>query len=156
MFFLAIHSYLYSFVLRFLFSSNSRNLLQFLLFPQLLYTVKEKGGKPDRKPYPLPLKMNTALEYSTRVVQEGGRRCKMSTLNDLVHLTPPRIPLMNPPLVLLYTQTHTIIPLYTQTLHSVQHNHPTLFYCERRHSTTIPPCRTLNADTAQPSHLVVL
>ncbi len=42
-------------------------------------------------------KMNTALEYSTRVVQEGGRRCKKSTLNDLVHLTPLRIPLMNPP-----------------------------------------------------------
>jgi hypothetical protein len=41
--------------------------------------------------------MNTALEYSTRVVQEGGRRCKKSTLNDLVHLTPLRIPLMNPP-----------------------------------------------------------
>jgi hypothetical protein len=40
--------------------------------------------------------MNTALEYSTRVVQEGGRRCKKSTLNDLVHLTPLRIPLMNP------------------------------------------------------------
>jgi hypothetical protein len=38
------------------------------------------------------LKMNTALEYSTRVVQEGGRRCKKSTLNDLVHLTPLRIP----------------------------------------------------------------
>jgi hypothetical protein len=37
--------------------------------------------------------MNTALEYSTRVVQEGGRRCKKSTLNDLVHLTPLRIPL---------------------------------------------------------------
>jgi hypothetical protein len=29
------------------------------------------------------LKMNTALEYSTRVVQEGDRRCKKSTLNDL-------------------------------------------------------------------------
>ncbi len=43
------------------------------------------------------LKMNTDLEYSTRVVQEGGRRCKKSTLNDLVHLTPPKIPLMNPP-----------------------------------------------------------
>jgi hypothetical protein len=42
--------------------------------------------------------MNTALEYSTRVVQEGGRRCKKSTLNDLVNLTPLRIPLMNPPL----------------------------------------------------------
>jgi hypothetical protein len=41
--------------------------------------------------------MYTALEYSTRVVQEGGRRCKKSTLNDLVHLTPLRIPLMNPP-----------------------------------------------------------
>jgi hypothetical protein len=35
--------------------------------------------------------MNTALEYSTRVVQEGGRRCKKSTLNDLEHLTPLRI-----------------------------------------------------------------
>ncbi len=30
------------------------------------------------------IKMNTALEYSTRVVQEGGRRCKKSTLNDLL------------------------------------------------------------------------
>jgi hypothetical protein len=55
------------------------------------------------------LKMNTALEHSTRVVQEGDRRCKKSTLNDLVHLTPLRIPLMNPPLVsnyprLWYTQ----------------------------------------------------
>jgi hypothetical protein len=45
------------------------------------------------------LKLNTALEYSTRVVQKGGRRCKKSTLNDLVHLTPLRIPLMNPPIV---------------------------------------------------------
>jgi hypothetical protein len=44
------------------------------------------------------LKMNTALDYGTRVVKEGGRRCKKSTpLNDLVHLTPLRIPLMNPP-----------------------------------------------------------
>ncbi len=33
------------------------------------------------------------------MVQEGGRRYKKSTLNDLVHLTPLRIPLMNPPLV---------------------------------------------------------
>ncbi len=42
------------------------------------------------------LKMNTALEYSTRVVHEGDRRCKKSTLNDLAYLTPLRIPLMNP------------------------------------------------------------
>jgi hypothetical protein len=44
--------------------------------------------------------MNTALEYSTRVVQEGDPRCKKSTLNDLAYLTPLRIPLMNP--VILY------------------------------------------------------
>ncbi len=45
------------------------------------------------------LKMNTTLEYSTRVVQKGDRRCKKSTLNDLAYLTPLRIPLMNPVLV---------------------------------------------------------
>jgi hypothetical protein len=52
------------------------------------------------------LKMNTALEYSTRVVQEGDRRCKKSTLNDLAYLTPLRIPLMNPVVIhsfFLYT-----------------------------------------------------
>ncbi len=46
------------------------------------------------------LKMYTALEYSTREVQEGDRRCKKSTLNDLAYLTPLRIPLMNPVFVL--------------------------------------------------------
>ncbi len=53
--------------------------------------------------------MNTALEYSTRVVQEGGRRCKKSTLNDLVHLTPLRIPLMNPPNERAYAYTASVI-----------------------------------------------
>jgi hypothetical protein len=48
------------------------------------------------------LKMNTALEYSTRVVQEGDRRCKKSTLNGLAYLTPLRIPLMNPVIVWLW------------------------------------------------------
>jgi len=48
------------------------------------------------------LKMNTALEYSTRVVQEGDRRCKKSTLNDLAYLSPLRIPLMNPVTVCIY------------------------------------------------------
>jgi hypothetical protein len=48
------------------------------------------------------LKMNTTLEYSTRVVQEGDRRCKKSTLNDLAYLTPLRIPLMNPVIVKQY------------------------------------------------------
>jgi hypothetical protein len=45
------------------------------------------------------LKVNTTLEYSTRVVQEEDRRCKKSTLNDLAYLTPLRIPLMNPVLL---------------------------------------------------------
>ncbi len=36
-------------------SSNSRNLFQFLVFSYCtVYSVREKGGKPDRKPYPLP------------------------------------------------------------------------------------------------------
>jgi hypothetical protein len=55
------------------------------------------------------LKMKTALEYSTRVVQEGGRRCKKNTLNDLVHLTPLRT-LMNPPLFLFHGGCTVIIP----------------------------------------------
>ncbi len=45
--------------------------------------------------------MNTTLEYSTRVVQEGDRRCKKSTLNDLAYLTPLGIPLMNPEILRL-------------------------------------------------------
>ncbi len=54
------------------------------------------------------LKKNTALEYSSRVVQEGGRRCKKSTLNDLVHLTSLRIPLMNPPIATHCTPSFTV------------------------------------------------
>jgi hypothetical protein len=62
------------------------------------------------------LKMNTALEYSTRVVQEGDRRCKKSTLNDLAYLTPLRIPLMNPVLVRSYcTVPEFIDPVFAKT-----------------------------------------
>ncbi len=67
-------------------ATGVRNIIQGVL----LGHFKDKAGS---------LKMNTALEYRTRVVQEGGRRCKKSTLNDLVHLTPLRIPLMNPPIL---------------------------------------------------------
>jgi hypothetical protein len=56
------------------------------------------------------LKMNTALEYSTRVVQEGARRFKKSTLNHLVHLTPLRIPLMNPPTVYISLRDDGTLP----------------------------------------------
>ncbi len=42
-------------------SSNSRNLLQFLHSTgQLLYTVKEKKGTPDRGPYPHSFKAGIA------------------------------------------------------------------------------------------------
>jgi hypothetical protein len=44
------------------------------------------------------------------VVQEGGRRCKKSTLNDLVHPTPLRIPLMNPPMIEINIH-HTVCKL---------------------------------------------
>jgi hypothetical protein len=74
--------------------------------------------------------MTTALEYSTRVVQEGGRRCKKSTINDLVHLTPLRIPLMNPPSLLdwsvLYTEA-TIVPLLHMAENKCLHLHSDIF-----------------------------
>ncbi len=47
-FLLAIKSYLYSFALRFLFLQTHATSYSF--HSALLYTVKEKGGKPDRKP----------------------------------------------------------------------------------------------------------
>jgi hypothetical protein len=39
------------------FSSNSLNFLQFLLYPE-----KEKGGKPDRKPYPPSLWFKKSIQ----------------------------------------------------------------------------------------------
>jgi hypothetical protein len=60
------------------------------------------------------LKKNTTLEYSTRVVQEGDRRCEKSTLNDLAYLTPLRIPLMNP--VLVSVLDCSVIPVSISTV----------------------------------------
>jgi hypothetical protein len=73
------------------------------------------------------LKMNTALEYSTRVVQEGDRRCKKSTLNDLAYLTPLRIPLMNP--------VHNVIPTYRLSEYTTQRD----YYCKRAILSPYPP-----------------
>jgi hypothetical protein len=50
-FLLAIQSHLYSFALRFLFLQTHAT--SFSFFSALLYTVKEKAGKLDRKPHPL-------------------------------------------------------------------------------------------------------
>jgi hypothetical protein len=50
---LDIQSHLYSFALRFLFLQLTQNLTVSTF--HLLYTIKEKGGKPDGKPHPLLL-----------------------------------------------------------------------------------------------------
>jgi hypothetical protein len=47
---------------------------------QILYTVKEKGGKPDRKPYPLPFGLrnpyrNLNSESSQEYAQKPQRNC---------------------------------------------------------------------------------
>jgi hypothetical protein len=74
------------------------------------------------------LKMNTTLEYSTRVVQEGDRRCKKSTLNDLAYLTPLRIPLMNPVYVLYVTCAGSSILLKSlSALHAAKQHK--IIYC---------------------------
>jgi hypothetical protein len=54
-FLLAIHSHLYSFALKFLFLQTHANSYSFYCSVTVQwYTVKEKGRKPDKKPYPLP------------------------------------------------------------------------------------------------------
>ncbi len=74
-------------------------------FKTIDQTPLKNASLSENKPKAGSLKMNTALEYSTRVVQEGGRRCKKSTLNDLIHLTPLRIPFMNPPQVVDFKES---------------------------------------------------
>jgi hypothetical protein len=52
-FMLAIHIHVYSFALRFLFLQTHTTSNSF--FSVLLYTVKEKEGKYNRKPHPFPM-----------------------------------------------------------------------------------------------------
>ncbi len=59
-FLLAIHSHLCSFALRFIFLQTRTNSYGFL---QLLYTEKEKGGKADRKPHPLPYGLRNSFKF---------------------------------------------------------------------------------------------
>jgi hypothetical protein len=54
-FFHAIHSHLYSFALRFLLLPTHEGSNSFPVFTvQSLHTVKQKGGNPDKQPFPLP------------------------------------------------------------------------------------------------------
>jgi hypothetical protein len=85
--FRAIHSHIYSFALRFLFLQNSRNLLR-ISTVELLYSVKKKEGKPDRKGYPLPyvyplqLKAYNSLIQIFRVVNK--KTCKKTTFRTVL------------------------------------------------------------------------
>ena len=78
LFLLVIHSHLYSFALRFLFLQTHATSYSF--YSTLLYTVKEKGGKPDRKPYPLPYSVrnpyrNLKFENSQDYAQKPQQNC---------------------------------------------------------------------------------
>jgi len=78
-FLLAIQSHLYSFALRFLFLQT--HVTSYSFCSALLYTVKEKGGKPDRKPHPLPYGLrnpyrNLKSENSQDYAQKPQRNCK--------------------------------------------------------------------------------
>ncbi len=112
------------------------------LLQGMVYSTIQHPPPPSHTLLVGSLKMNTTLEYSTRVVQEGDRRCKKSTLNDLAYLTPLRIPLMNPVcLYILYStfsfgrgevhwgnssqagsKIQTTEWIYLQSIKSVKHN----------------------------------
>jgi hypothetical protein len=48
------HSHPYSIALRFIFLQTHATSYYFYSSITVLYTVKKKGGKPNRKPHPLP------------------------------------------------------------------------------------------------------
>jgi hypothetical protein len=81
-FLLAIQSHLYSFVLKFLCNFYFFKLTQPLtcFHSVLLSTVKEKGGKPDRKPHSLPYDLrnphrNLKSENTQDFAQKPQRNC---------------------------------------------------------------------------------
>jgi hypothetical protein len=67
--------------LRFLFLQTHATSYSFC--SPFLYTVKEKGGKPDRKPYPLPYGLRNP--YRNRKVWELARLCPEALMKLYVH-----------------------------------------------------------------------
>jgi len=63
-FLLAIKNPLYSFALIFLFLQTHAT--SYSLYSALFYTVKEKEGKPDRKPHPLPYGLRNLYRNSSQ------------------------------------------------------------------------------------------
>jgi hypothetical protein len=100
-------SHLCSFALRFLFSSNSRNLLR-ISTVKLLYTVKDKGGKSDRKPYLLPygfrntcrnLKSENFQDYAQKPLTKNCRIMNSASADgrrSAVQLFVASVPLIRP------------------------------------------------------------
>jgi hypothetical protein len=60
-------------------SCNSQKPFPMILAEIFFIYFYQRGLQPQKAG---SSKMNTALEYSTRVVQEGGRRCKKSSTPD--------------------------------------------------------------------------
>jgi hypothetical protein len=77
-FILAIQTDLYSFELRFLFLQTHATSYSFYS-ETLLYTLKEKGGKPDRNPHPLPFGLRNPYrilksEYTQDLCSETSKK----------------------------------------------------------------------------------
>jgi hypothetical protein len=78
---LALYSNLYSFALRFLFlqiHATSSGFYSSVLYC-ILYTVKEKGGKPDRKPYPPSLPYDLRYPYRNLKLENSQDYVQTST-----------------------------------------------------------------------------
>ncbi len=79
-FLLAIQSHIYSFASRFFLQTHATS---YSFFSTLLYSVKEKGGKPDRKPQPLPYGLRNP--YRNLKSGELSRLCPETSRNLYLH-----------------------------------------------------------------------
>ncbi len=72
---LGIHSHLYSFALRFVFLHTHTTSYSSMVFFCTVYTIKEKGEKPDRKPQPLPYGLrNPYRNLKSENLQETSKK----------------------------------------------------------------------------------
>jgi hypothetical protein len=99
--------------------SNSRNLL-YISTVLLLYTVKEKGEKPGRKPYPLPYGLtnpyrNLKPENSQDYAQKLQRNCKfMNSASSLISWSNGEIKLLKLGLLRIHLETYTVVTASTK------------------------------------------
>ena len=121
-FFIAIHSHLYSFALRFLFLQTHTTSYSFYSSVTVHCTVKKKGGKPDRKPYPLPYGFrnpyrNLKSENSQHYAQKPRRNCTfMNSASGRIHLA---VAHENKKILTEQTTTFSSYPMFTHLRHNV-------------------------------------